>query len=63
MGFFYGESMTVKELRDLLSGFPNDATVVISDRRNRKEYEPPWGDIDSIDYDCHNELLFLDAEI
>lgn len=55
--------MTVKELRDLLSGFPNDATVVISDRRNRKEYEPPWGDIDSIDYDCHNELLFLDAEI
>ena len=53
--------MTVKELRDLLSGFPNDVTVFIS--YNIRETTPPFGDIDFIEYDHINEGLYLQAEL
>ena len=52
--------MTVKELRDLLSGYPDDVTVYVMDRRGNKSI-PPFGDIQGIDYDYVNGILYIEA--
>jgi hypothetical protein len=52
--------MTVKELRDLLSGYPDDVTVFINDGRARP-LESPNGVIEGIFYDYVNGMLYIET--
>lgn len=54
--------MTVKELRDLLNGYPDDVVIFICDKRDNIN-NIPFGDIDSIDYDYINQNIYLEAHV
>lgn len=60
--FFLEKNMTVKELRDLLNGYPDDVVIFICDKRDNIN-NIPFGDIDSIDYDYINQNIYLEAHV